>query len=503
MKFLFPAAFVWLIVHFEPCTAQKYPAAVEKTLKLSGSNAQELRKALNYFYRSGDALKISSIYFLVANMPLHRTITYNWYDNKGQKVDFSELNYKTFNDAVTAFNGLKSKHGPLHPLTCSYNDVDSIKASFLIENIDLAVAQYKNTPADRKVSEKDFFEYLLPYRISVEPLQEWRKEYARLFASLSDEQTSPDAWLRALKTSINSRFSNIWAIENRSDPIPCLGAGQILLRGKGYCEDMADMAVFISRSNGIAASVDNIPEWATTSGNHFLNFIVIDKKSKHFDAAQDSLGREPSKVLRTTYSPQQDAIATHLDTADIPRGFLRIKNYIDVTADYWPTGSVPYKREDLSKSKGKVLYVAVYNGGAWKPVWYGFVQQDAVVFKNMSRGVVYLPVCYEKGRLTPASWPYALGYNHESLLKPDLSHGRTVNLDAQERHLKFQPGKTYSLYYWDSAWRLLGIKKAPDKCIRMSFDNVPANALLVLVPEYSRKKERPFTITANGTREWW
>jgi hypothetical protein len=32
---------------------------------------------------------------------------------------------------------------------------------------------------------------------------------------------------------------------------------------------------------------------------------------------------------------------------------------------------------------------------------------------------------------------------------------------------------------------------------------VPANALLLLIPEYSQRKERPFIMLDNGERVWW
>jgi hypothetical protein len=37
----------------------------------------------------------------------------------------------------------------------------------------------------------------------------------------------------------------------------------------------------------------------------------------------------------------------------------------------------------------------------------------------------------------------------------------------------------------------------------MTFVNVPDNALLLLVPQYSKRKERPFIITENGSRNWF
>lgn len=35
------------------------------------------------------------------------------------------------------------------------------------------------------------------------------------------------------------------------------------------------------------------------------------------------------------------------------------------------------------------------------------------------------------------------------------------------------------------------------------FSKVPQNALMLLIPEYSEGKERPFIIMNDGTRHWW
>jgi hypothetical protein len=279
-----------------------------------------------------------------------------------------------------------------------------------------------------------------------------------------------------------------------------------LFRGKGLCEDIADMTVFIARSQGLAAAVDNIPAWATANGDHFLNTIAFGKEHSHFDfdGTMDTvLGREPAKVLRTTYSLQKDAIAAWLDTAYIPHGLLRLKNYKDVTKEYWPVDSFTINLFTGNLPEMKAVYLCVLNTAAWKPVWYGFKHGNTATFKNMGKGVVYLPMYYLKGALFPASWPYALGYNNKVMLKPDTIHTHAITMKEQEKYLKYRPGKKYRLYYWNNTWKLLAEKTAPVGCTELEFDKVPTNALLMMIPEYSQRKERPFMILESGERVWW
>jgi hypothetical protein len=479
----------------------QYPSVVQTALSQTKTNRTELTRALDYFYNTKDSLKIRSINFLVANMPLHNGYDYYWADEKGQRIPYNELDYPTFNDAVLALDSIKKKRGALHPVAYGFRDIDSVKADMLIENVELATQAYR-ARAGAGIPENDFLEYILPYRASNEDILRWRKVYATRYETSFDPGQSQEVQLLRVKHAISDQFRNLYG-EPKSEPLPRLNALQILLRKKGYCEDMADMAVFIARSRGIAATVDNIPAWATATGNHFLNFMMLDSTGIHFDAVLDSLGREPAKVLRTTYSAQEDAIANWLDTAYIPKGFMRIRNYKDVTPEYWPVGDISVPLLPGANKKAPVVYACVYNSAEWLPVWYGRKKGDSATFTNMSRGVVYLPMSYEHGKFRAAGWPYALGYKNRSILRPDTIHTRSITLPEQEKYLKYRAGKKYRLFYWNGQWKAIGEQTAPDGCTQLVFAKVPANALLLMIPEYSQRKERPFMIFDNGERVWW
>ena len=168
-----------LFIH-NPCSAQ-YPAPVARALHQTKNNQTQLKMALDHFYASGDSLKIRAVNFLVANIPIHTSYNYYWADVSGKKIPFDELKYNSFNDAVDAFNKLKETHQGIHPVAIRYRDIDSVKAEYLIENIDLAVEQFRKRN-NSATSEQDFLEYVLPYRVSVEPLTNWRKTYLEKFA---------------------------------------------------------------------------------------------------------------------------------------------------------------------------------------------------------------------------------------------------------------------------------------------------------------------------------
>lgn len=487
-----------------------YPATVTAVLSQAGRNRVELEKALNYFYKQGDSLKIKAVNFMVANMDIHFSASYYWADASGKKIPFNELNYPSFQASIKAFEALKKRHPTIHPQAFIYRDIDSIKSSFIIDNIQRAFTAWQS-PWAKNISFPVFCEYILPYRASVEPMENWRGIYQQKFAWINDSarnKTTEDA-LQYLGNDFKKWFANTYGIETRKEPLPRLGALQLLHRKKGPCEDIADWAVFALRSQGFPVTNDMVTYWATSSGGHFFNSTLNSKLQPiRFDIStatvrMTSFAREPAKVIRTTYGKQPNTLASLVPASAIPDGFMRTINYKDVTGEYWATQNLACNIFALP-GRPPVSYACVYNSGDWRPTWWGRNNNNnTVTFTNMSKGAVYLPSWYINGKIIPAGYPVALGYNDISVLAPDTVHRRRIVLQEQASYLFFQPGKKYRLYYWNNAWELLEEKKATPATKTMAFERVPANALLLLVPEYTHNKERPFTITNEGQRRWW
>ncbi|NII29260.1 transglutaminase domain-containing protein [Pseudoflavitalea sp. X16] len=488
---------------------QRYPDSVEAVLRQSNGHRAELEKAIDHFKRSGDSLQLKAIYFLVSNMDAHYSASYYWVDSLGRKVAYNELDYPDFAASIQAFEALKRQHKKLSPRPVVYRDIDTIQAAFLIDNVERAFASWRANSIGH-ISFTDFCEYVLPYRMSFEPLQNWRGLYSSRFKNLYPAQPNgiTDTLCLDIGNDIKKWFTNVYGIEQKKEPLPRLGAMQLLHRKKGACEDIADLTGLILRANGYAASIDYIPAWSTASGLHFLNYTYPTIAVKnHFDAAEasfvDTLSREPAKVIRTTYSRQKNVAASFADTSQIPEGFMRLKNYKDVTPEYWVTQDIAARLFALKGMRTSLAFAAVWNYFQWRPVWWGRINNNSTVFSNMSRGAIYLPMYYVKGQLVPAGWPIAAGYDNTLVLQPDTLHTRTIRIKEQNPYLLFRTGKKYTLYWWGGKWRKAGTRVASADTKEFEFPAIPMNALLLLVPEYSQKKERPFIVTATGERRWF
>lgn len=496
-------------------SAPRVPMPVQQVLKKAKSRA-ELEKAIRYYTAKKDPLKLQALFFLMANMDIHQSANYYWIDNTNKKVNYDELKYASYDAALTAFEQVKAKTPGIHPRIVYYKDMDTITASLLIENIEESFKAWQS-PYSRHLGFNEFCEYLLPYRIGIEPLQQWRSRYVEQFAWYKDS-TKGLPLLDALNktgTLFRKWFTPTNRKETRREPLPRLGALQLLTRAKGGCEDIADLQTYMLRSQGIPISLDFVPYWATSSGSHFFN-SVHDKKGQTYmydpvlimpqndfeRIERMRLVREPGKVIRLTYAKQKNALAEQLDSNLIPPGFMRASNYLDVTNQYWKTADVTCTVNKLPGADS-IAYANVFNFGTWRPIWWGRIRNNSVGFNNMSKGAVFLPSVYKNGKHVAIGYPVVLGNEGQTVLQPDMSHLRSVRITWQKNYLVFRPGKRYKLYYWNSQWKLIGEQVAKIDTEELVFDKVPEKALLLLIPEYTEHKERPFTISRDGKRQWW
>lgn len=486
------------------------PKNVTAVLEKAGKNRGELEKVIHQYNRTiGDSLKLKATYFLIANMDIHYSVDYYWADGAGKKIPYNEMDYPDFVAAVKAFEKIKPKYQDVKPVPFTYKDIDTIKADFLIKNIENAFDVWKR-PQSKNVSFLDFCNYILPYRVGTEPFQEWRTIYREKFEWIRDSvktNNTEDA-LNYFAKDFRNWFVNTWDLEQRKEPLPHLGPIQLLNRKKGNCDDISNLMTYMLRSQGYSASVESVPFWATSTGTHFFNSTFSSEgKLIPFDVSTanvkiDNFSREPSKVIRITYARQPDALATILPAEQIPPGFMRKQNYVDVTANYWQTSSLEMPLF-ITKTKLSVAYICVFNGLKWRATWWGKIKEGKAKFENLCKGAVFLPSYYIDGKNVPAGYPIASGYQHQITLKPDLKNTRNVVIEEQDKYLKFRLDKKYALYYWNNNWVSMGEKTATEGIQSLVFEKVPKNALLLLIPEYSQGKERPFIITDQQERIWF
>ncbi len=482
-----------------------YPANVQNVLQKAGQNRPELEKVLKH-YRN-DSLKFKAVCFLIGNMDIHVARTYYWADSLNNKVPFDELGYPDYETAVKSFNAMSAKT-KLHPVQVKVPDVECMTAKYLIRNIDQAFKLWQK-PWAQNLTFEQFCEYLLPYRIATESMQDWRLKYDSVFCNLSDRYTALS--LKQAVTKFNNNLAGWFFNSGELERLPEIFSGplNLLFRKQGACPNMVLVTAYMLRSQGIPCAIDFTPAWATSTGAHYwdVSFNEVGDELP-FDGAvqgpnQFIMKREPSKVLRMTYSRQPESLAMQFPDETIPDNFLRLTNYTDVTHNYWKVFDLK-ARLFPKYLKRKISLVSVFNGFSWRPVFWGRNKAGYSIYQEMSCGVVYLPLVMQDHKTMPAGYPVLLQSDGSCLeLRINKQKRISIRIDEKVDYLKYRQGKKYTLFYWDDQWKKMETKMI-DEGKFLAFDHVPSNTLYLLVPEYSQHKERPFTVDASsGGMSWW
>lgn len=476
------------------------PAHVERVLNLAGNNKNELEKALNYYALKHDSLKWEAACFLIGNMDLHFSEQFYWETHEGKIISFNELDYPDFQTAVTEFNRISSEEH-LHLKSRMIPDIQVVTADLLINNIDLSFKLW-DTPQAKHLRFSEFCEYLLPYRSTCEPLESWKSIYNERFKSTATGILTAEEIAEQTGREVMSWYFVTYGIENKQAE-GMISPTRLLFRKQGSCENLSNLSVFAMRSQGIATTFDFTPHWATSTGRHYWNCIIDENHVYQpfvgCGIGQLKLKREPGKVIRITYSRQPGTPATQLPKQQIPEGFMQTPNFIDVTERYW-------KCTDFTVSAAaddKFIYASVLNGLKWRPVFYASKRKDKYLFRKMTCGAIYLPSVYRNGQLLPIAPPVLLDKDGKTEVK-DIHFNQKISLFIPEKdqYLRYRIGKKYTLHYWNKEW-IKAETQTADTSKGLTFNEVPDNTIYLLIPEYSRGKERPFTIDKKGGICYW
>lgn len=456
-----------------------------------------------HYIMQKDSMKLKALEFIKQNISMHISRNYIWKDSINREISINESSYTDFNEYRKAIKNMRSKLG-IKAVQIIKSDSEYITEKILIENIDRAFNAW-NSPWNRNLTFDNFCDYLLPYRVQDEPLEDWGQNYHKKFSYLQKNNSTDIC--NNTNSYLKTWFFSSFSFEDRTELNYCLSPSQLLFRKQGNCQDLCNLSVYVMRTLGLACSIDFTPAWATSSYSHFwCTYINENGEHRPFEGVTGVgdnfvVYREPSKVYRITYRNQNKTLANRIPKIEIPNGHLQMKNIIDVTSNYWRTTSITC---NITKStNNNISYVGVFNALTWKPVDWAEVINKKATFHDLSVGAVYIPLVYENGKIYPAGNP-TLIHTDKSVKEfiPDYKRKINITIPESTKYLIYRTGKKYTLFFWDGKW-IRNLTKIADETKKLSFDNIPANTLYLLLPEYSEKKERIFSISDNGLIERW
>jgi len=151
------------------------------------------------------------------------------------------------------------------------SDLGALPAEMLVENVELAVESWHEASWSDEIDPYIFHTYILPHRVTQEPVQRWRPELRELTAPRVEGMTLGEAALEI------NRFAREWATyqpSSRRDQGPLT----TMERGIGRCEEEMIFAICALRSAGIPARYCAVPCWCTGDGNHAWTEVFAGKE---------------------------------------------------------------------------------------------------------------------------------------------------------------------------------------------------------------------------------
>ncbi|SYZ73175.1 Transglutaminase domain-containing protein [Candidatus Zixiibacteriota bacterium] len=494
-----------------------YPDDIAAVLDSAGENRVALEEVL--FHYRDDSLKFQAACFLIRNMPGHSYVTYKLVDTAGNEVLFNALEYPTYDSLNRAFDAIQAKTGDLDFRKKDlFDDTKTIRADFLINHIDYAFRARTEKPWAKWLTFDQFCQYVLPYRGSNEPLEDWRPYFWEKYINLPKEMkdsTDPVEAASLINNDIRKwfTFSEIYYYHPTDQ-----GLEEMRQSGKGRCEDMTNLAIFAMRANGLAVTSDYTPFWGNAGNNHAWNAIllpdgrVVPFMGDEANPGEYKLANKIAKAYRKTYEDHpENLVFQERKQKKIP-GWLAGKSYIDVTPAYARVSNLNINLDAPLPDSIDIAYLCVFNSGEWQAIQWGRAADSTALFKEMGRDILYLPALYINEKIVPGGTPFILdtvGTMHA--LAPDTSTRVALTLisitnpklewstEGIEK-TKVKPGQEYELFYWNGEWLSLGKVTSDDRGV--SFANVPSGALYWLRKTDSSKEERVFTME-NGEQKWW
>lgn len=235
----------------------------------------------------------------------------------------------------------------------------------LTENIKYAVKARNLMPWGRSVPESIFVNYVLPYRISQEPLTSWRPYFfANLAPEVINQKSMRDAALRILDW-FYKRVRYKPSDPRDLDPI------SLLKRGWGRCEEINIAVIAGMRSVAIPARPVWVPAWSHTDGNHGWVEVYLDDGRWHF-VDPSSCSNKLDSAWFSPYIPMAPVVLTHAlqDNSCIIYRETSFDQICNITNRYSSTVDLTVIPELSSKREREEIIVSVNvaNGGRLRPV---------------------------------------------------------------------------------------------------------------------------------------
>lgn len=387
-----------------------------RALEFAGDNRKELFKVIAHYKDDADTLKYKAALYLIENMPYHYS-----YLNKDQKA--VEAAKKAFlkNGFISpdSLQALVDKHRNFEVR----EDLQSIKADYLIRNIDTAFDLWRKRAWGKYYTFQEFCEYLLPYRATNEPLEEWREALANRYNYILDSLYTGSDVIEAANTVCKVLKEEGYIHTMTFNPLGVSSPSFIADHRIGDCADECNFTILVMRALGIPIQQDFYAYSPETFSSHGW-CVVLDTTKQNvplfysdFFAERGNTETDPRrkcKIYRRTYAIQEDILAL-LHNESIPNDLKDIFRK-DVSNEYFHTTlTLPIKNTN------KDYYLGAFKREQITPIAKGKVENNTITFGTVEACNIYLLLSGTANNLKLESNPFIFRANKVHYLTPDTN----------------------------------------------------------------------------------
>jgi pimeloyl-ACP methyl ester carboxylesterase len=201
-----------------------------------------------------------------------------------------------------------------------HQDLQSLSASFLLENLALAYEAREKEPWGKDISNEIFFNDILPYANINEQREGWRKTLREKCASLVKDCKTPGEAAQRLNEKlfplVNVKYSTK---RKKADQSP----SESMESGLASCTGLSILLIDACRSVGVPARLAGIPNWIDNRGNH--TWVEVWDNGWHFTGAAEPDAKgldhtwfQADAALAVKDSKEHAIYATSFKKTDLP-----------------------------------------------------------------------------------------------------------------------------------------------------------------------------------------
>jgi len=416
-------------------------------LEQAGENREELFKVLAHYKDQGDTLKYQAALYLIENMPYH----YSYLNTDRPKVEAAKTAF--LKDGFIHPDSLQSLIAQYRHFTTT-EDLKTIKADYLIRNIDMAFEAWHKRAWGKHYTFQEFCEYLLPYRATNEPLEEWRSTFARRYGYILDSLYTGTDVIEAANAVCKVLKEEGYIHTMTFNPLGVTSPLFIADHRVGDCSDECNFTILVMRALGIPIQNDFYAYSPETFSSHGWCVVLDTTKqnvplfySDFFAKRGNKLtdDRRKCKIYRRTYAIQGE-VFSRLKEKAVPNN---LKDFFckDVSNEYFHTIlTLPITNPN------KTYYLGAFRQEQIIPLAKGKVKHNNVTFGTVEDKNFYLLLSGTADNLIIESAPFIFNANGIHYLIADTTKINKERLYRKylladwnrERMYRILHGKFYS-----------------------------------------------------------